>query len=150
MAFLDPIFAAYPVDGFQDIWFRGLTASEAEGLFYFACHNQEAADIMDVHEAGAEERRFALEAGHEFKALTIDNVVLQGVAIRIEDDEVAIDFNTGLEYWNSARQDAFIEWLRSLHRRVPHARLDWAHEGCGSSPSEYETNLLRRALAGDA
>lgn len=154
---LDSIFARYPADGFQDIWFNALEPSDVLRLFNYACqtYGQQTApraawsqftnQASDADLSGYELQ----DIDYEFAPLVIGDIALEGVAIRIEDDSLAVDFNSGLEYWNPLRQTAFIRWLRELHRQVPNARLEWAREGGIHSPSEHGSELLRRAVAND-
>jgi hypothetical protein len=154
VANLDSIFASYPTEGFQDVWFSALEPSDVARLFNYACQTYGQAPPRVVW-VQSTDRELGIYFGvsklrdvdYEFNHLLIGSTVLEGVAIRIENDELAIDFNSGLEYWNSTRQAAFVHWLRELHRQVPNARLEWAHEGCANSPSERESALLRLALA---
>ena len=154
MAQLDSIFASYPSQGFQDIWFSGLEPAEVAHLFNFACrtYGQEAPCAVwerpvDGPQACPGDLQLQ-DIDHEFTPLRAGGEVLDGVIIRIEDDRLVVDFHSGLEYWNARRQAAFVEWLREHHRQVPHARLEWAHEGCRSAPSEPESALLRLAVVG--
>lgn len=157
MAHLDSIFASYPAEGFQDVWFSDLKPNDVARLFNYACqtYGQAAPRAVWVQPT---DRELGIYFGvsklrnvdYEFTPLLVGSTVLEGVVIRIEDDGLAIDFSSGLDYWNSTRQAAFVHWLRELHRQVPNARLEWAHEGCANSPSERESALLRLAVVGDA
>lgn len=128
---LDLIFVSYPAEGFQDIGFKALEPNDVARLFNYACqtYGQAAPRAVWVRPT---DRELGLYSGdsklrdvdYEFTPLLIADTVLEGVAIRIEDDELAIDFNSGLEYWNSTRQTAFIHWLHELHHQVPNARLE--------------------------
>lgn len=157
VANLDLIFASYPAEGFQDVWFNALEPNEVERLFNYACQTYGHAAPCAVWVQptdrelgiyfGASELR---NVDYEFTPLLVGSTVLEDVVIRIEEDRLAIDFSGGLDYWNSTRQAAFVHWLRELYRQVPNARLEWAHEGCANSPSEHESALLRLAVVGDA
>ncbi|MDZ4097384.1 MAG: hypothetical protein U1E13_01655 [Methylophilaceae bacterium] len=156
MAHLDSIFASHPAEGFQDVWFSALEPNDVARLFNYACqtYGQEAPSTVWVQPTDRELGIYfgvskLRDVDYEFTPLLIGNTVLEGVVIRIEDDGLAIDFSSGLEYWNATRQAAFVHWLRELHRQVPNARLLWAHEGCANSPSERESALLRLAVVGD-
>lgn len=156
MAYFDSIFAEYHGDGFQDIWFKNLEPNDVARLFNYACqtYGQAALYATWVQPTDQELGIYFGESklrdiDYEFTPLLIGSTVLEGVAIRIEDDELAIDFNSGLDYWNSARQTAFIDWLRELYHQVPNAQLEWAHEGCINSPSEPISTLLRLAVIGN-
>jgi hypothetical protein len=157
MEHLDSIFVRYPAEGFQDIWFRDLEPNDVARLFNYACqtYGQAAPRAIWVQPTDRELGLYSGESklrdvDYEFTPLFIVDTVLESVAIRIEDDELAIDFDSGLEYWNSRRQTAFVHWLRELHRQVPNARLEWAHEGCTDSPSKRESALLRLVVIGEA
>ena len=156
MANLNSIFASYP-EGFQDVWFSDLEPNNVECLFNYACQTYGKAAPRAVWVQPTDRESgiyFGLtnlrNVDYEFTPLLVGNTVLEGVVIRIEDDRLAIDFNSGLEYWNPTRQAAFIHWLRELYHQAPNARLEWAHEGCANSPSERESALLRLAVVGDA
>lgn len=151
MTCLDSIFASYPSEGFQDIWFGALEPNEVVHLFNYACqtYGQAAPRAFWDPEEGvccSECKLPCIE--YEFPPLLIGNTVLDGIAIRVECNELAIDFDSGLDYWNPERQAAFINWLRDLHQQVPNAQLAWAHEGCEHNPSERESELLRLAVSG--
>lgn len=138
MSQLDLLFTRYPLDGFQDIWFFDLEPDRAIALYEFAggerYHDNDQARLegWDIH-------CFLAPFMHR-------GVELSGIAVRIEHQNFAVDFNTGLDYWIDARQHAFIDWLRGLYRYAPEARLTWAHEGCDNRPSLQETALLQRAV----
>jgi hypothetical protein len=153
MAHLDSIFASYPGDGFQDGWFNALEPSEVARLFNYACQTyaQAAPGAVWVAPSDRESGIYfggstLRDAHYAFKPLLIGDTVLDDVAIRIENDALAIDFNSGLDYWNCKRQVAFVYWLRDLHRQAPNARLTWAHEGCVNNPSMRESALLWLAV----
>lgn len=154
MSSFDPIFAEYPALGFQDIWFLGLEPAETAMMFNFACNTYGKGVACTV--GPKETVQVSLntselpDADYEFKPLLFNGIQLDGVAIRIEEGKLAIDFNSGIDYWTDERQAALISWLRALHRQAPQAKLIWAHEGCINSPSEDETTLLRLAVAGAA
>ena len=150
MSYLDPIFASYPMQGFQDIWFLGLAPTEVECLFEFACKtfgNGTVPICRDGETAFTMNMNTLYEVDYNFNPLIFNGVRLDGVAIRIEKDELAIDFNGGIDYWIDERQIAFIAWLHMLQNEAPNAQLAWAHEGCVSTPSENESKLLRDAVA---
>ena len=157
MKALDVLFEEYPVDGFQDIWFHGLEPTEVANLFNYACQKyghgaSHAIWNPDFDDNSDEPSSLCAlsDVYYTFKPLIIETVSLDGVAIRIEDDNLAIDFDSGLEYWNSVRQSALMHWLRDLWNHAPHAVLDWAHEGSGDRPCQSQSELLRSAVMGDA
>lgn len=150
---LDPIFAIYPCDGFQDIWFRGLTTVEVASLFEYACMHYGSETIHATWVQKTDENReselFDRELNdvyYDFKQLLVGGEPLDDVCIRIENDALAVDFSGGLEYWTPLRQIALIHWLRALCDQAPNAWLEWAHEGFGHHPSKSETELLQHAV----
>lgn len=155
MARFDLIFASYPLQGFQDIWFSALEPNEVARLFDYVCqtYGKSAPCAIWVQPTDAElgiyyKKTVLRDIDYKLPPLVADDTVLEDIAIRIENDRLAIDFNSGLEYWNTTRQTAFIHWLRELYRQAPNARLEWAHEGFGDSFSECETTLLQLAVNG--
>lgn len=149
---LDPIFEYQSVYGYQDIWFRGLKPSEVAHLFNHACHAYGHGNQPEITYDSDSDLFIANDQlpdiFYEFSPLRINDIDLDGVIIRIEDNQMAIDFGGGIEYWNTARQYAFIHWLRLLWKLVPHAKLDWSHEG-HSRQSDQQTELLRLAVIGN-
>jgi hypothetical protein len=158
MPALDPIFQYYPEDGFQDIWFHELSALETACLYNYACvtyGDSSSQAIWHTEEEMKAQFPFSSSQLHEvnfsFKPLRIGEETLEGIVIRIENDSVAVDFEGGLTYWNSVRQEVLIRWLQALFQRAPNARIDWAHEGCFDARSERESLLLCSAVErGDA
>ena len=156
----DLIFAAYGALGFQDIWFVGLEPGEVAQLFDYACLTYGrraplAQRVVPIQRSESAQHALGLNSevpdiDYAFAPLRVDDTVLEGVVIRIENNRLAIDFNSGLDYWNRDRQAAFIKWLRDLHRQVPRARLEWAHEGCANSPCRPLSELLNTLVADKA
>lgn len=135
----DAIFAKDPMEGFQDIWFFDLEPARVIELYEFACPG----GYPD------EARAHALQdASCMLDDFVFDGVVLSGIGIRIEAENLVVDFYNGLDYWTEARQLAFLGWLRTLYLKAPEARLAWAAEGADHHPSARETDLVLQAVNG--
>lgn len=138
MSELDPIFAEYPLEGFQDIWFFELEPDRAIALYEVVSGERYHDDIRA--------RLEGWDIDCTLAPFEVHGVELSDIGVRIERGEFAVDFYNGLDYWTHERQRAFIDWLREICRHVPEARLAWAHEGFPDRPSPQQTALLRRAL----
>lgn len=137
MSQLDPLFALYPLDGLQDIWFFDLEPARVVALYEFASGERYPG------KSGLQELQ---DVSCQLAPFVFDGAELSGIAIRIEHGNLAIDFDSGLEYWTDSRQHAFIGWLRTLRHQTREVRLVWAHEGADHQASPVQTGLLRRAV----
>lgn len=152
-ALLRDLFQEYEVYGFQDIWFEGLDPPAVTALFRYAASfrggpppaSQGVAPDADSCEPSAspapEFPDDCMLIGFRFLGESFDDV-----CVRIEDEAVAVDFDTGLDRWHDSRIEAFVAWLRLLWASCPGATLTWAHEGCNHSPHAEFSLRLRAAL----
>jgi hypothetical protein len=147
MSELDALFIDDRDNGVQDIWFLGLDRSQAEALFEGA--RRMSASNQPSPTAALPDGEW-VDMCLYFSPLQVGDVALKGVCLRVEDTEVAVDFNPGLDYWTPQRQWALMDWLRALLPLAPNATLIWAQEGCINSPDAAATDALRRAVLGPA
>jgi len=129
---------------FQDIWISHLSKTEYIDFYNFALRS--TAPDLETYPDSLRNDDELYEFSCSLSPLVFDGEQFPDVTIRIQNLEVAIDFDTGLNLWPRIKQSAFIAWLAELRSHFPAAQFWWTLANAQFAPDTERTALLRYAM----